>query len=210
MSDDTRPDLDAIRARVDAATPGPWRTLGTGVAGGDHWYVCDDGQSLASIASNDGENEDQREPDAEFIAHAREDIPALLDALAAERGRADEARRLLSTRVEASRLDVALAGSAALAVALDQVRAWRESEYHEMHVSDVGEFCAGCDQTSKLDDILSSAPSAALVAARDAEAWERGRVAGASVAMRRMSDEPEAPDAVNPYSAAPVPDEATS
>jgi len=71
--------LAAIRARAAAATPGPWRALGTGRAGGDHWYVCDENQSLASIACNDGENEDQREPDAVFIARAREDVPALLD-----------------------------------------------------------------------------------------------------------------------------------
>lgn len=73
--------LDKIQARVAAATPGPWKALGTGVVGGDHWYVCDDGQSLASIASNDGDNEDQRRPDAEFIAHARMDVPRLVHAL---------------------------------------------------------------------------------------------------------------------------------
>lgn len=49
---------------------------------------------------------------------------------------------------------------------------------------------------------------AALAAERDradrAEAalhaaWSRGQSAGFSVAMRRMSDEPGAPDPVNPY-----------
>lgn len=52
-------------------------------------------------------------------------------------------------------------------------------------------------------------------ARHDAEVWEQGRRAGGSVAMRRTSDEPSAPDAVNPYhaaavraEAAPVPDHA--
>ena len=76
MSDDLN--VDAIGARADAATPGPWRALGTGVRGGDHWYVVDSTESIASIHANDGSDEDQRERDAEFIAHARTDIPALI------------------------------------------------------------------------------------------------------------------------------------
>jgi hypothetical protein len=31
------------------------------------------------------------------------------------------------------------------------------------------------------------------------EAWEKGYVAGRSITMRRMSDEPKAPDYANPY-----------
>ena len=71
----------AIEARANAATPGPWTAETTGVAGGDHWYVCDEGEAIASISCNDGTNEDQREPDAEFIAHSRTDIPRLLAAV---------------------------------------------------------------------------------------------------------------------------------
>lgn len=71
----------AIEARANAATEGPWTAETTGVAGGDHWYVCDEGEAIASISCNDGTNEDQREPDAEFIAHSRTDIPALLVAV---------------------------------------------------------------------------------------------------------------------------------
>lgn len=74
-------DLDEIQARADAATEGPWRALTTGRTGGDHWYICDEGEAIASVASQDGFNEDQREPDAEFIAHAREDVPKLVAAL---------------------------------------------------------------------------------------------------------------------------------
>lgn len=71
----------AIEARANAASEGPWTAETTGVAGGDHWYVCDEGEAIASISCNDGTNEDQREPDAEFIAHSRADIPALLAAV---------------------------------------------------------------------------------------------------------------------------------
>jgi hypothetical protein len=71
--------IDAIKARLAAATPGPWKARTTGVAGGDHWYVCDKDQSIASIHASDGEDEAQREPDAEFIANAPTDVAHLLN-----------------------------------------------------------------------------------------------------------------------------------
>ncbi|WP_037161013.1 hypothetical protein [Rhodococcoides fascians] len=75
-------DLDAIEARAEATTEGPWCAITSGIPNGDHWYVCSaEGESLAYISADDGINEDQREPDAEFIAHARTDVPALLAAL---------------------------------------------------------------------------------------------------------------------------------
>jgi hypothetical protein len=77
-------DLEAIKARADAATPGRWfwtaetdydpgRIVGEPMVGGfgePEWDVTPD--------------------DAEFIAHAREDVPALLahiDALTADNER---------------------------------------------------------------------------------------------------------------------------
>ena len=83
MTIDTR--LAEIRARAEAATEGPWTALGSGVASGDHWHVIASGEAVAHISSRDGVNEDQREPDAEFIAHARTDLPALLAAVEAVR-----------------------------------------------------------------------------------------------------------------------------
>ncbi len=77
MTSDER--VAAIRARTDAATKGPWQALGTGVRGGDHWYVTAAGESIASIHANDGSDEDTRESDAEFIAASRDDITFLLD-----------------------------------------------------------------------------------------------------------------------------------
>ena len=78
----TRPDLDAIRARCDAATPGPWRVDGS-------TYDEDCNEHLAPYGL-EGPNErliwssgggEYAHPDmgtAQFIAAARTDIPALL------------------------------------------------------------------------------------------------------------------------------------
>ncbi len=88
-------DRDAIRARAEAATPGPWCTgrwprlqVGEGVydvAGSPAvWHHYDTGSPLW-----DGEDdEDSRvETDTVFIVHARTDVPALLDALDAAEAR---------------------------------------------------------------------------------------------------------------------------
>lgn len=57
--------LESIRARVEAATPGPWfNDYGT-IGVDDH-----------------GIGEMDETPDAEFITHARTDIPALLKVAA--------------------------------------------------------------------------------------------------------------------------------
>lgn len=80
---DLRALLAPIRERLAAATPGPWVARTTGRAGGDHWYVCDAEKSVASIHASDGEDEDQREPDAEFIANAPTDLTRLLAAIEA-------------------------------------------------------------------------------------------------------------------------------
>lgn len=61
----TQDQLDAIQERVDAATLGPW----SNDYGGNVDQVDPDG---ARIADN------LTQADAEFIAHARQDVPALL------------------------------------------------------------------------------------------------------------------------------------
>jgi len=77
----TTDELAAIRARCDAATPGPWRF---GV--GDRKYIgqsellvvaCDEAREL-DIALVDVEGGGYHHQDAEFIAHARTDVPALV------------------------------------------------------------------------------------------------------------------------------------
>lgn len=57
-------DLDAIRRRADTATPGPWTPQDWGVNNASKEIT------IASFI--------ETEEDTQFIAHAREDIPALL------------------------------------------------------------------------------------------------------------------------------------
>ena len=73
----TTTELSAIRARADAATPGPWEwedvdldrvwPTPSRILAGQHGEVC-------SFDADD----DPLAADAQFIAHARADIPALL------------------------------------------------------------------------------------------------------------------------------------
>lgn len=69
----TVPDLDAIRARVEAATPGPWFAWSRGVG----WLIGLDPDANQCIPGG-FRTDIAREADAEFIAHARTDVPALL------------------------------------------------------------------------------------------------------------------------------------
>lgn len=68
-----RPDLDAIRQRADAATPGPWGVEQYGTTLAVHAYQVSD-----AVAMIGDEDHPPAGSDAEFIAHAREDVPALL------------------------------------------------------------------------------------------------------------------------------------
>lgn len=68
-------DLPAIQARVDAARPGPWhahpRMPGTAdIRTADDWWINDECKDLFT------------DTDAEFIAAARTDVPALLAEVA--------------------------------------------------------------------------------------------------------------------------------
>lgn len=86
MSDRIDVLLDPIQNRLDAATDGtpvPWQAAGTGAQGGHHWFVFAQGQSIASIASKDGENDEQREPLAKFFGAAPMDQARLLAAVRA-------------------------------------------------------------------------------------------------------------------------------
>jgi hypothetical protein len=63
----TDEELAAVKARCDAATPGPWQSEydNCGNGGFSEWW-------------NVGSGLMNEEADAAFIAHAREDVPALL------------------------------------------------------------------------------------------------------------------------------------
>jgi hypothetical protein len=67
-------DLDAIEARAAAATPGPWCT--------DSWEIYQDSEYQPGISFWIGETcradeENDGRADAEFVAHARTDVPAM-------------------------------------------------------------------------------------------------------------------------------------
>lgn len=101
--------LAEIRERAAAATPGPWGTYDDGTGRYDiaaelqdtgHGFTCrrQVAQTVDEPIDNDpahrdwdaDEDDDQIFADAEFIAHAREDLPALLAEV--ERLRSDRDR----------------------------------------------------------------------------------------------------------------------
>jgi hypothetical protein len=63
-------ELAAIKERTEQATPGPWTNHEEEVVGQE--VVDPAGRTLVDVRG------DHEEADAEFIAHAREDVPALL------------------------------------------------------------------------------------------------------------------------------------
>ena len=63
-----RPDLDAIRARCEAANPGPWTFDG---------FQVTTANAQCAVMAYEGPVES--DPDAEFCAAARSDVPVLLD-----------------------------------------------------------------------------------------------------------------------------------
>ena len=71
--------INEIRASVEAATAGPWRTYDRGVG----WYITygpepTDGWSPRRLPAGD-RTDIGLEADAEFIANARTDVPDLLE-----------------------------------------------------------------------------------------------------------------------------------
>lgn len=76
----TQEQLDAIQERVDATTEGPWEQCGRGIDGGPSSItevVTLDVECMGYCYGGTGLGV-QNEADAEFIAHARQDVPALL------------------------------------------------------------------------------------------------------------------------------------
>ena len=95
--------LDAIKARCEAATPGPWAVAGKGVGAADDdrrpWIIAPDGEAdpwWVAMFETEVPNSDFGLENAEFAAHARTDVPALVaevERLGAENG---ELRTLLA------------------------------------------------------------------------------------------------------------------
>jgi len=97
---DHAPDLDAIQARADKAASGPWRwdenfgdkgdtgtaltnDAGTEIIGAYNWHCC----SYRDEPTVD-------ESSAEFIAHARTDVPALLALVREQQAKLDRVLEL--------------------------------------------------------------------------------------------------------------------
>lgn len=70
-------DLDAIEARNKLATPGPW-TFGEPLYGENRFIVAALIRNVIYPATNSITHGTREVDDAAFIAHARQDVPALL------------------------------------------------------------------------------------------------------------------------------------
>lgn len=85
----TELDLEAIKARCEAATPGPWRGLSSpiiyGLGIGIYREEIDGEEKVARALPND---------DQIFIAHARTDVPALVAEVERLREQIDEYKEL--------------------------------------------------------------------------------------------------------------------
>lgn len=79
-------DLDAIQARIAAATPGPWAESGIGDYG---WGVGSPAEHI--VEADDSE---QGRANAAFIAHARTDVERLVAEVRRLRALADRTRAL--------------------------------------------------------------------------------------------------------------------
>lgn len=87
MDTQTKVDIEAIRARAEAASPAPWRE---GVDGNLRVYAADGlGERSGPVAGF------VRRADVTFIASARTDIPALCDEIEAMRPVVEAARTLI-------------------------------------------------------------------------------------------------------------------
>lgn len=67
-----RPDVDAIRKRAEAASPGPWRTGHGNVYSREGWYIARNGKMDSSTMSAL-----EQPANVQLIAHAKQDVTDL-------------------------------------------------------------------------------------------------------------------------------------
>ncbi len=98
-SEGIQPDLKAIRERCELATPEPWQVAPDSTGGGIHtqWFHGQLGGPVpvATVAHTIEKDKPAHycyilPEDAEFIAHARTDIPAMLDYIASLESRCEK------------------------------------------------------------------------------------------------------------------------
>ena len=98
---DGEPDLDAIEARAQAATEGPWKAQNLERDHGHcgiYWVSVDRPDEIKTVAevdaNDDGVEAIWRMADAEFIANARTDVPALIAVAREQQAKLDRVRDL--------------------------------------------------------------------------------------------------------------------
>jgi hypothetical protein len=93
-------DLDAIDARAGAATPGPWKSLRGYEQDDPGAFVCRAGDQPHYVVAT---GSDPLAPaDADFIAAARTDVPALVAQLRAARAANANLTGFMLTKIEAA------------------------------------------------------------------------------------------------------------
>jgi hypothetical protein len=92
----TQEQLEDIRQRAENATPGPWKWVGQTEGG-----FIPQGAYLGDTLILLGDHYENYKEDATFIAHARTDIPLLLDHIAELEA---EVKRLESELTECNRV----------------------------------------------------------------------------------------------------------
>jgi hypothetical protein len=97
MPDPTPLDLDAIRARAEAATPGPWLHGDEYEPGNLYEHEVLMSEDLPVIEMD---SDVQGSANAAFVAHARTDVPDLLAEIERLRAEADERDAYLGTVVD--------------------------------------------------------------------------------------------------------------
>ena len=86
----TDEELQSIRKRYSATTPGPWESY---IEGRDHTS----GSSFIMTSGEDIELTGGTDADQDFIAHARQDVPRLLEEVQRLRQRIAELEKALTT-----------------------------------------------------------------------------------------------------------------
>lgn len=94
----TKINLAEIEARASKATPGMWKWREYGY---NFWLSSNCGAVVYSFGYDDGDSTVKvSDEDAEFIAHAREDVPALIKRLRKAEALLEEAQGYISESTE--------------------------------------------------------------------------------------------------------------
>ena len=88
-------DVEHTKALYERAELSNLVAVTSGVRNGDHWYICDDNESVAMIAASDGIDEELRQPRAELFAHAVNTLPALVAAVERVQAQVDKTLEIL-------------------------------------------------------------------------------------------------------------------